>query len=220
MLSSEILITEIPSLTKDDSIAKAIEWMDEFKVTHLAVTQGSQYLGLIYEDYLFNIENGSGKIGSHIHNLIKTSVYENDHVFEVVKLVQKHKLSLIPILSGKDLFLGVTTIAGIMQAIAEMPVVKNPGGIIVMDVVVADYSMVEIARIVESNDAKILGSFITRSYDDNKFELTIKINKENVQDIIQTFERFEYDITASYDQSSSEDDLQDRYNNLMKYLNI
>ena len=184
MLSSEILITEIPSLTKDDSVAQAIEWMDEFKVTHLAVTQGSQYLGLIYEDYLFNIENGSGKIGSHIHNLIKTSVYENDHVFEVVKLVQKHKLSLIPILSGKD------------------------------------YSMVEIARIVESNDAKILGSFITRSYDDNKFELTIKINKENVQDIIQTFERFEYDITASYDQSSSEDDLQDRYNNLMKYLNI
>ena len=144
MLSSEILITEIPSLTKEDSIAQAIEWMDEFKVTHLAVTQGTQYLGLIYEDYLFNIENGSERIGNHIHNLIKTSVYENDHVFEVVKLIEKHKLSLIPILSVKDLFLGVTTVAGIMQAIAEMPVVKNPGGIIVMDLVVADYSMIEI----------------------------------------------------------------------------
>ncbi|MBD79287.1 MAG: hypothetical protein CL840_10230 [Crocinitomicaceae bacterium] len=220
MLSSEILITEIPSLSKEDSVAQAIEWMDEFKVTHLAVTQGAQYLGLVHEDYLLSVEDESDNIGNHLNTLIKTSVYENDHVFEVVKLIEKHKLSLIPILSVKDLFIGVTTVSGIMQAIAEMPIVKNPGGIIVMDLVVADYSMIEISRIVESNDAKILGSFITRRYDENKFELTIKLNKENVQDIIQTFERFEYDITASYDQSSSEDDLLDRYNNLMNYLNI
>jgi CBS domain-containing protein len=220
MLSSEILITEIPPLNKSDSVAQAIEWMDEFKVTHLAVTQGAQYLGLVSEDFLLNIDDPTDDIGKYLNQFIKTSVYENDHVFEVVKLVEKFKLSLIPILSVKDLFLGVTTTYGLMQAIAEMPVVKNPGGVIVMDMVESDYSMTEIARIVESNDAKILGSFITRNHGENKFELTLKINKTNVQDIIQTFERFEYEITASYDQSNSEDDLLDRYNNLMNYLNI
>lgn len=220
MLSSEILITEIPTLSKEDSIETAIQWMDEFKVMHLAVTQGVNYLGLVHEDVLLDIENHTDKIGNHLNTLVKTSVYENDHVFEVVKQVEQYKLSLIPILSVKDQFLGVTTSSGLMQAIAEMPVVKSPGGIIVMNLAEADYSMTEISRIVESNNAKILGSFITRSFSENKFELTLKINKVNVQDIIQTFERYSYDITASYDQSSSEYDLQDRYDNLMNYLNI
>lgn len=220
MLSSEILITEIPSLKKDNTVAQGIEWMDEFKVTHLAVVNGSSYLGLIHEDLLLDIEDPDSQIGDHLQHLIKTSVYENDHVFEVVKLVEKHQLSLVPILATNEQFLGVTTTFGLMQAIAEMPVVKSPGGVIVMDLAQADYSMTEIARIVESNDAKIMGCFITRSYDENKFELTIKTNKLNVQDILQTFERFGYDITASYDQSSSEDDLRDRYDNLMNYLNI
>lgn len=220
MLSSEILITEIPTLSESDSVAQAIEWMDEFKVNHLAVTKGDELLGLIHEDLLLDVEDANEIIGKSAKNLIQTSVYENDHVFEVVKLVEKFKLSLVPVLSKQDQFLGVTTAFGLMQAIAEMPVVKNPGGIIILNLVETDYSMTEIARIVESNDAKILGSFITRNLGENKFELTLKLNKVNVQDIIQTFERFSYEIEASYDQSSSEDDLQDRYNNLMNYLNI
>jgi CBS domain-containing protein len=220
MLSSEILITEIPPLKKEDSVAKAIEWMDEFKVTHLAVVEGSEYLGLVHEDFLLNIDEQDAPIGNYHTQFIKASVYENDHVFEAVKQVEKFKLSLIPVLSMKDVFIGVTTAYGLMQAIAEMPVVKNPGGVIVMNLAETDYSMTEIARIVESNDAKILGSFITRNLGESMFELTLKINRVNVQDIIQTLERFEYKITASYDQSSTEDDLRDRYNNLMNYLNI
>lgn len=220
MLASEIVITEIPSLSTKDSVAQAIEWMDEFKVTHLAVTDGYNFLGLINENYLLNIEDPIERIGQHEHFLEKVHAYENEHVFEIVKKVQKHRLSLIPILNEKEFFVGTITVFNLMEVIAEMPVVKNPGGIIVMDINQIDYSLSEISRIVESNDAKILGCFISRAHDNNSIELTIKINKLNVQDVIQTFERFGYDITASYDESSSKDDMEDRYNNLMNYLNM
>ncbi len=220
MLASEIVITEIPSLSTKDSVAQAIEWMDEFKVTHLAVTDGYNFLGLINENYLLNVEDQIERIGQHEHFLDKVHAYENEHVFEIVKKVQKHRLSLIPILNEKELFVGTITVFNLMEVIAEMPVVKNPGGIIVMDINQIDYSLSEISRIVESNDAKILGCFISRAHDNNSIELTIKINKLNVQDVIQTFERFGHEITASYDESSSKDDMEDRYNNLMNYLNM
>lgn len=220
MLASEIVITEIPSLSTKDSVAQAIEWMDEFKVTHLAVTDGYNFLGLINENYLLNVEDQIERIGQHEHFLEKVHAYENEHVFEIVKKVQKHRLSLIPILNEKELFVGTITVFNLMEVIAEMPVVKNPGGIIVMDINQIDYSLSEISRIVESNDAKILGCFISRAHDNNSIELTIKINKLNVQDVIQTFERFGHEITASYDESSSKDDMEDRYNNLMNYLNM
>ncbi len=220
MLASEIVITEIPSLSISDSVAQAIEWMDEFKVTQLAVTDDFKFLGLINESYLLNIDDPVERISEHINFLQNVHAYENEHVFEIVKKVEEHQLSLIPILSEKDLFVGTITVFNLMEVIAEMPVVKSPGGIIVMDINSIDYSLSEISRIVESNDAKILGCFISRAYDNNSIELTIKINKLNVQDVIQTFERFGYEITASYDQSGSNDDMEDRYNNLMNYLNM
>lgn len=219
MLASEIVITEIPTLSTTDSVGQAIEWMDEFKVTQLAVTENFKFLGLVNETYLLNIEDPTERISKHCNFLQKAYAYEYEHVFEIVKKVQEYRLSLIPILSKKDLFVGAITVFNLMEVIAEMPVVKNPGGIIVMELNAIDYSLTEVARIVESNDAKILGCFITRAHD-NRLELTIKINKLNVQDVIQTFERFGYDITASYDQSGTEDDLEDRYNNLMNYLNM
>ncbi|MFT6137245.1 MAG: putative transcriptional regulator [Salibacteraceae bacterium] len=220
MLASEIVITEIPSLSKSDSVAQAIEWMDEFKVTQLAVIDNYKYLGLINENYLLNIEDPIERISEHCNYLEHVHAYENEHVFEIIKKVQEHQLSLIPVLSDKELFLGTITVFNLMEVIAEMPVVKNPGGIIVMDMNSIDYSLSEISRIVESNDAKILGCFISRAYDNKTIELTIKINKMNVQDVIQTFERFGYEITASYDQSGNDDDMEDRYNNLMNYLNM
>lgn len=220
MLASEIVITEIPSLSKSDSVAQAIEWMDEFKVTQLAVVHEYKFLGLANESYLLNIEDPAERISQHCNFLQQVHAYENEHVFEIVKKVQEHQLSLIPILSNKDLFVGTITVFNLMEVIAEMPVVKNPGGIIVMDINSIDYSLSEISRIVESNDAKILGCFITRAHENGAIELTIKINKLNVQNVIQTFERFGYDITASYDHSSNNDDMEDRYNNLMNYLNM
>ncbi len=220
MLASEIVITEIPSLTVSDSIAQAIEWMDEFKVTQLAVVDDYKFLGIINENYLLNIDDPVDRVADHVQFLQKIHAYENEHVFEIVKKVQQNQLSLVPILSDQDLFVGTITVFNLMEVIAEMPVVKNPGGIIVMDMNSIDYSLSEISRIVESNDAKVLGCFISRAHENNTIELTIKINKMNVQDVIQTFERFGYEITASYDHSSNNEDMEDRYNNLMNYLNM
>ncbi|MAZ38285.1 MAG: hypothetical protein CL842_12625 [Crocinitomicaceae bacterium] len=220
MLASEIVITEIPSLSKSDSVAQAIEWMDEFKVTQLAVVDDFKYLGLVNESYLLNIDDPAERISQHCNFLEKVHAYENEHVFEIIKKVQEYQLSLIPVLSEKELFVGTITVFNLMVVIAEMPVVKNPGGIIVMDMNSIDYSLSEISRIVESNNAKVLGCFISRAYDNNSIELTIKISKMNVQDVIQTFERFGYEISASYDHSGNNDDMEDRYNNLMNYLNM
>ncbi|UTW64367.1 hypothetical protein KFE98_09575 [bacterium SCSIO 12741] len=220
MLASEILVTEIPTLSKHDSVAQAIEWMDEFKVMHLAVVDGPLFLGLVHEDYLLAIEDPTERISDHLNYLIQMHVYSNEHVFEVLRKVEEYGVTLIPILNPKELFVGVITVANLMEVIAEMPVVKSPGGVIVMDILNTDYSLTEIARIVESNDAKILGSFVSRNQDSSTIEVTLKINKLNIQDVIQALERFDYDITASYDQSDANDDLIDNYDNLMNYLNI
>lgn len=220
MLARDLITDEIPPLKLSDTGRKALRWMDEFKVWHLPVVKNSEFIGLISEADLIDNASSEGTISKIAPNYINTTVNENQHVFEVVKIVSELNLSVIPVLDIKNNYLGCISSHRLMKAIADMPVVGEPGGIIILELNIRDYSLSEIARIVEGNNAKILGTFITSHPDSTKMELTLKINKGDLSAILQSFERFKYVITASYHQSEHKDSLQDRYDSLMNYLKI
>lgn len=220
MLAEELLIDEIPILNLDDSVGQALEWMDEFKVSHLPVTNNKQFFGLVSEEELLNAESSKEPLLSLQSNFVMAFVFSQQHVFEALKRISENKLTVIPILDAKNQYLGAVSTNFLMEVISDMPVVKQPGGIIVLEMSLNDYSLFEIARIVEENGAKILGSFITRFPESTKMELTLKINREDITQILNSLERFDYNITASYNKGLRGEDLADRYNQLIKYMNI
>jgi len=220
MLARELIIDEIPPLRPSDKGTKALEWMDEFKVSHLPVIDGTRLLGIVSESDLFDMDFPDDVVVKCKDLLKQVSVTEDQHVFEVIKEISDHKLTVIPVVSLNGNYLGCVSISHLMYIIAEMPMVSNPGGIIVLELNINDYAMSEIARIVENNDARILGTFITSHPDSTKMQVTLKINKTDLQAILQTFERFDYTITASYDQSDYKEDLQSRFDLFMNYLNM
>ncbi|HJN06150.1 MAG TPA: CBS domain-containing protein, partial [Bacteroidales bacterium] len=98
--------------------------------------------------------------------------------------------------------------------------VDYPGGVIVLEVSVNDYSLTEIANIVESNDAKVLSSYILSKVNSTKLEVIIKVSKLELGSILQTFERFGYQVNASFEEDVDLDELKDNYDSLINYLNI
>ena len=107
-----------------------------------------------------------------------------------------------------------------MSVIAEMSVVSDMGGIVELELNVNDYSLAEVAQIVESNNAKILGSFITSHPDTTKIQLTFKTNRNDLGAILQTFNRYNYTVTAAFDTGGREEDVKNRFDSFMKYLDI
>jgi acetoin utilization protein AcuB len=220
MLARDLITDEIPPLKVSDTGNKALRWMDEFKVSHLPVVKNSEFIGLISESDLIDNSSSEETITKIKPNYITAHSSESQHIFEVVKIVSELSLSVIPVLDANKHYLGSISIHRLMNAIAAMPAVGEPGGIIILEININDYSLSEIARIVENNDAKILGTFITSHPDSTKMEVTLKINKGDLSAILQSFERFKYNVTASYHQSGHKDVLKDRYDALMNYLNI
>lgn len=220
MLARDLITDEIPPLKLSDTGRKALSWMDEFKVWHLPVVKNSELIGLVSESDLIDNSSSEEAISKIKPNFITTYSGENQHIFEVVKIVSELNLSVIPVLDVNKQYLGCISIHRLMNAIAAMPVVGEPGGIIILEMNINDYSLGEIARIVENNDAKILGTFITSHPDSTKMEVTLKINKGDLSAILQSFERFKYNVTATYHQTEHKDTLKDRYDSLMNYLNI
>ena len=133
--------------------------------------------------------------------------------------MEQNSLSIIPVLDEQKHYLGAISNRKLLYTIAKSTAVQSVGGVIVLQMKHNDYSMSEIARILESNNTKILSSYITSTPDAQEMELTLKLNKVDITAIIKDLERFDYKITASYKKDNQEEDFLDRYESLMRFLN-
>lgn len=220
MIAIDLINNEIPPLKHSDTAETALNWMDEFKVSHLPVLKNENYVGVVSESDILDQMEMKKTLDDLFQVLPRPYAISTDHIYQVLSKISELKLSVIPILDENEKFLGCTTVQHLMSRIANTGSIKENGGILVLEIASIDYSLAQIAQIVESNDAKILSSYIMSSPDSTNIEVTLKINKIELDRIIRTFERYDYTIKASFQKSSNQDDMKFRYDALMNYLNL
>ena len=220
MTAQDLISYDIPSLKPSEPGLKAMSWMEEFKITELPVVDGTSYLGMISETEILDCDLIEGEIEQMKSKFLPYSTTQSDHIFEVIRQIAENELSILPVLDEKQNYLGAIWVNDLSKKIAETQSLHSPGGILQLEMNIHDYSMAEIARLIESNDAKILNMYVSTHTDSKKMEVTIKINKSDLTPIIQTFNRFNYTVSASFHQSHFEDDLKDRYESFIRYLNM
>jgi acetoin utilization protein AcuB len=220
MIARDLLTRDILPLSPTDTGLTALHWFEEFKVSHLPIVNGQELMGIISENEVYSANSFEETIDKQTLSLQKISVSHSQHVYTVIRLFAEYKLSLLPVVDENDAYLGVITLPGLVENLSSITAVDNPGGIIVLELNVNDFSMTEIAQIIESNDAKLLSLYMKSQPDSLRAELTLKLNKMDIQPIIQTFLRYNYIIKASFFESDYTDNLRDRYSMLMNFLNI
>lgn len=222
MIAKDLISDVVPVLRETDTGLQALNWMEIFRVSHLPIVMGDEFLGLISDNDIYDLNKAEEAIGEQKLSLFSPYVMENHHIYDVIEIISRLKLTVIPVLEeDKKTYLGLITLNDLMQYIERIYSVREPGGIIVLDLNSVDYSLSEISRIVESNDAKILSLYVKSAADSRKIELTIKINRTNLTSIIQTFLRYDYTIKTTYvREDDMKDLLEDRYNSFMRFLNI
>ncbi len=220
MLSNELINDAIVTLRTSDTAMSALSLMEEFKVTHLPIVNNEQFLGLISEDDIFDLNKPEEPLGNHTLSLNRPFISEQQHIYDVIRIFGELRLTVLPVLDSKNNYLGAITLSGLVHKLPDIAAINNPGGIIILEVNQNDYSLSQIAQIVESNDAKVLSLYLTSDPNTTKIEITLKINKIDMRQVLQTFIRFDYIVKASYSDMNSVEDLKDRYNLLMNYLNM
>ena len=218
MRAIELITEEIPPLTHNDTGDKALRWMDEFKVSHLPVLKNGNFVGVLSESDVLDKMDLDQTLDVLFDHLPRPYVFAQAHIYEVLAKMSDLRISIMPILDENEGYLGCTSVYHLMSLIANTGSIKEMGGILVIEVNTVDYSMAQIAQIVESNNARILSSYIMSSPDSTKLEVTLKINQIELGSIIRTFERYDYVIKASFQRSEVDDDIQTRYESLMKFL--
>jgi len=220
MKIGQLISDDIPPLKINDSAEKALRWMEEFKVSWLPVVDGTEFVGLISEGELFELEESDASIGSSAIALLRPVLNENQHAYDALKLMAELNVDVIAVLDDRGMYRGAVTIRKMAEHLTKMASIREPGGIMVLEVNNVDYSLAQIAQIVEGNDAKILSTYVSGIPGTTRVEVTLKINREDLSRIAQTFERYNYQINATFHQSAYEEDLRGRYDEFMNYIRI
>lgn len=220
MLAQDLITDEIPPLKTTDTGLMAINWMDEFKVSHLPIVNKHEYLGLLSDTDILDLNITDDEIGKCKLSLIRPFVKEGQHIYEVIKMVSAMKLSVLPVLNEHDQYVGLIPVTHLLQQFSTLAATNEPGGIIVLEMNIHDYSLTQIAQIVEGNDGKILSSYLRNLPESTQLEVTLKLNKEDLSGILQTFFRYNYNVKASFHQSEFNDDMKNRFDSFMNYINI
>ncbi|MFO8055543.1 MAG: CBS domain-containing protein [Bacteroidales bacterium] len=220
MLAKHLLSKTIVPLRTSDTGISALSMMDEFKVAHLPIVNNVDFLGLVSEDDILNFNDPGKPLGEHSLSLKKPYITEDQHVYDIIKIIYEQKLTVVPVLDKINTYKGTVVMSELVSRLAEMASIQQPGAIIVLELNEKDYLLSEIVQIIESNDTKILSLYTSSPVDSTRLELTIKLNKMDISSVLATFSRYNYTIKASYSENEYWDDLMDRYNSLINYLNI
>ena len=219
MQANTLISSSIKSIHPVEDGNKALEMMDQFRIHHLAIVKNNFYLGVISVKEIMSWNSEDDSIEEHLNNLAAPYVKYNQHLFDIIEVLEKNNLSIVPVLDEKNHYLGVITSRKLLYSIAKSATIQSPGGVIVLEMPDHDYSLTEIASIVESNNTKILISYIISKPTSTNIEVTLKLNKQEVTAIIKDFERHEYKVSASYKDEEANGDYLERYESLMRFLN-
>jgi len=221
MTAKQLINDAVPLLKLSDSVAFAINRMDESKLAHLPVVNRGEFIGVLSEQECVTVSNPELSISASKIILSDASITENEHIYEVIRSMMALNITMLPVITQKKHFLGAITVTGLLPPLANMVSANNPGGIIVLEINENDYNLTEIAQIIESNDAKILSLTLSSYPDSTRLDVTIKVNRIEIGPILQTFFRFNYMIKASWAKENAYNEgLHDRFDALMNYLNI
>lgn len=205
-------------MDSQETILAAQDFFMDVSFSHFPVLEDGIYIGSIVAEDLETFDTDK-KISNYKYTLEPFFVRSNMNWLDVLEVFGKNHTDIVPVLDENNLYLGYYELTDSMRFFNETPFIKESGGIIIVKKALVDYSMSQVSQIVESNNGKLLGLFVSNS-DNDTIEITIKVTLGVMNDIIQTFRRYNYEIISEHNDDNYINTLKERSDYLDKYLNI
>lgn len=219
METTPYILKEFEPFTTHTKIADVKLLFSETTYSHFPIVENKHLLALIAEIDIRAIFEDENELGDfqYLYQFFLTE--EDNNLLEILKIFAANETNLIPVINNQKEYLGYCDLIDILHVYNDTPFLKNEGTVLGIEKNVTEYSFSEICQIVESNDGKVLGIFISE-FDATLVKITIKFYSQDVNDIIQSFRRYDYKVLSKHKEDFYLEDLKERSKYLQKYLNI
>jgi CBS domain containing-hemolysin-like protein len=215
---NDYITNDYKALDSQETIADVQDFFIDVPFSHFSVLNEGVYIGSIAADDVETFDTDK-KVADYKYALEGFFARKNMIWLDVLEVFAKNHTNIVPVLDEENSYVGYYELEDIVKFFHETPFLKEQGGIIVVKKSILDYSMSQITQIVESNNGKLLGLFVSEA-DAETIQVTIKIALGSMNDIIQTFRRYNYEIVSEHHEDNYLNNLKERSDYLDKYLNM
>ena len=217
MNCGNLIDATFPSLQVSDPVSKARDYVGQEH--SIVLLQDQHFKGVIDTENLEHLDD-SLLLESCVDHFSFAFVNESDFFLAALRKMSEQHLSCVPVLSLAGEYMGVITRETIVEVAAQYLNAGDPGGVIILQMLPHQFSISELGRIVESNNAKILHLTTWTDLSAGSLMVSMKVNKIDIQDILASFERYQFSIYQYFGENLSEDTLKSNFDNLMNYLKM
>lgn len=218
MLLQEYIVNDIKPLNINDKISDLKMMFHELTYSHIPIENNEVYLGCISETDAHCFE-AHKTITECAHSLEGFFVRSDSNWLEVLETFAQKSCNIMPVLDENNRYLGYYELNDVIGRFNDTPFLSESGGTLIIEKGIQDYSFSEISQIVESNDIRLLGAFISQIEND-MVQITLKIGSASLNDVIQTFRRYRYNVISGHEEDTYIENLKERSEYLDKYLNM
>jgi Mg/Co/Ni transporter MgtE len=215
---NDYITNDYKAINSQETIAEVQDFFAEVPYSHFSVIDEGIYIGCIAADDVETFD-GDKKVSDYKYTLEGFFARKNMIWLDVLEVFAKNHTNVVPVLDDENNYTGYYELEDIVKFFHETPFLKEQGGIIIIEKSILDYSMSQITQIVESNNGKLLGLFVSEASAD-KIQITLKIALGGMNEIIQTFRRYNYEIISEHQEDNYLNNLKERSEYLDKYLNM
>lgn len=216
--AGELIARNIPTLTRETPVNEALYLMDEWGVTDLPMLENGKYLGLASESNFLDLQEMEADTLVEMQ-VSPVSVLPTAHTLDILSVASKHAISVVPVVDAKENYIGSVRTDELLAEISQMLGAHVDGGVLVLHLAERDHSISQIARIIEENGAKIL-SLSVSPMPEGDLEMCVKIDRPDLNAIVQSLKRFNYRVVEQIQDSQFDEDIRNRYDELMRFLNM
>ena len=216
---NDYILKEIKAFHLNDSIKKAQKVFESYPITHFPVIENNKLIGSFSEDDIHTIESKDDELVSYSHLMNSFFADEEATVLELLKIFANNNTTIIPVLDKDKNYMGYYDLCDVLDVFSTSPFMIEESVTLIIEKLEMDYSMGEISQIAEANGAKLLGLYLSEKQN-NFVQVTLKIVSDKINEIIQTFRRYDYKIISSHENDIYLEDLKNRSDYLQKYLEM
>ncbi|WP_046755121.1 CBS domain-containing protein [Kordia jejudonensis] len=212
------ILNDVTPLTVKDQVKEAQLVFNQLTFSHIPIMQDGVYLGCLSEtdSHCFEADKA---IDEYRYALEQFFVRTHTNWIDVLEAFAQNSTNVMPILNEKNVYVGYYELNDIINIFNDTPFLHELGSVLVVEKGIKDYSFSEISQIIESNNARLLGAFISKTEND-VVQVTIKLNNAGLNEIVQSFRRYSYNIVSEFAEDAYMQNLKERSDYLDKYLNI
>lgn len=220
MIIEQLVSSLVPTLLPSDTGSQALHLMDASNLTQLPIVTDKKYVALLQENEVMDWETPESPLSASGFLTYRPAIFSGSHPLEALRIAYQQHLSVLPVVDQGEQYLGSITRDSLLNYLSENSSLELPGGIVVLNMEMRQYSLSEIARICENEDVTVHTLSVTKPDDAGMVDVTIKTNRVDLEALVSSFGRHSYQVKEVFGASFGEEDLKSRYDLLMNYLKM